>query len=98
MSLEDLQYTEQYLTYIEGLLQQAVDSISTALAYAAQHANESQDSGGVHQALQLLETSMHNLVDLRAEAHGAVQAEIATEHDRQANAPADPDGLENPYE
>ena len=87
MSLEDLQATEQYLTYVEGLLQQAADSISTALAYAAQHAQQAQGGEGIHHALTEIETSIHTLQDLRTQAHGQVQAEIATEHDRQAAAP-----------
>ncbi len=82
MSLEDLQATEQYLEYVMGLLQQAAESISTALAYAAQHAGQSQGGAGIHQALGEVETSIHTLQDMHTDIHGQVQAEIADEQQK----------------
>lgn len=79
MSLQDLQATEQYLTYLEGLLQQAAEAISTAIAYADQHANEVNAGQGIRDALSQIEQSVHALEDARSDVHGQVQAEIETE-------------------
>jgi hypothetical protein len=99
VSLEDLQATEQYLEYVMGLLQQAADSISTALAYAAQHAGQSQGGAGIHQALGEVESSIHHLQDMHTEVHGQVQAEIATEQQNQESGSDESESElpDNPY-